>query len=76
MAEASNVVQKRIMVNGVLIKVDVDKRGDGDSKRHGAGKPEDYLLQGDKHLYKPEDWVNFEEDKVFITIPQGATDVA
>ena len=85
MVEVSNVEQKftiEIKVNGVAIKVDEEKllaeKVLEIAKQHGAmpGKPEDYLLQGDQHLYKPEDWVNFEEDKEFITIPEGPTDVA
>ena len=85
MAKVSDMEQKstfEIMVNGVQIKVDVEKlqaeRVLEIAKEHGAmpGKPEDYLLQGEKYLYKPEDWVNFEEDKEFITIPAGPTDVA
>ena len=71
-----------ITVNGVQIKVDVEKllakKVLEKAKEHGAmpGKPEDYQLQGEKGLYKPDDWVNFEEDKDFITIPSGPTDVA
>ena len=85
MTEANNVEQKTtfdITVNGVPIKVDVEKLLAEDvlekAKEHGAmpGKPEDYQLQGEKSLYKPDDWVNFEEDKDFITIPSGPTDVA
>ena len=40
------------------------------------GKPEDYILKGETRQYKPDDWVNLHEDKVFITIPQGSTEVA
>ena len=85
MAEASKVEQKstfEITVNGILIKVAVEKLPAEKvleiAKEHGAmpGQPEDYQLQGDKGLYKADDWVNFEEDKEFITIPQGPTDVA
>ena len=85
MADASKVEQKfsfEIRVNGVPIKVDEEKLLAKEvlekASEHGAmpGKPEDYLLQGDQHLYKPEDWVNFEEDKEFITVPEGPTDVA
>ena len=85
MAEASKVEQTstiEITVNGVQIKVDVEKLLAKDvlemAKEHGAmpGKPQDYQLQGSQRLYKPEDWVNFEEDKEFITIPIGPTDVA
>ena len=71
-----------IKVNGVLIKVDEEKLPAEKvleiAKDYGAmpGKPEDYRLQGDKGLYKPDDWVNFEEDKEFITVPEGPTDVA
>ena len=85
MAEVSEMEQKttfEITVNGVQIKVDVEKLLAKDvlekAKEHGAmpGKPEDYQLQGQERLYKPDDWVNFEEDKEFITIPTGPTDVA
>ena len=85
MVEVSKVEQKSafdIKVNGVAIKVDEEKllaeRVLEIAKDHGAmpGKPEDYLLQGEQRLYKPEDWVTFEEDKNFITIPEGPTDVA
>ena len=85
MAEVSEMEQKttfEIKVNGVQIKVDVEKLLAKDvlekAKEHGAmpGKPEDYQLQGQERLYKPDDWVNFEEDKEFITIPIGPTDVA
>ena len=85
MVEAIDVEQKftfEITVNGVQIKVDVEKLLAKDvletAKGHNAmpGKPEDYQLQGEKGLYKPDDWVNFEEDKDFITIPIGPTDVA
>ena len=84
MAEAIEIEYKpfEITVNGVQIKVDVEKLLAKDvldkAKEQGAmpGKPEDYQLQGDKGLYKSDDWVNFEEDKNFITIPIGPTDVA
>ena len=85
MAEAIEIEYKPtfdITVNGVQIKVEVEKLQAKDvldrAKEHGAmpGKVEDYQLQGDKGLYKSDDWVNFEEDKDFITIPIGPTDVA
>ncbi len=85
MAETSKVEQEttfEITVNGVLIKVDDEKLPAAKvleiAKKHGAmpGKPEDYQLQGERGLYKPDDWVDFKEDKDFITIPQGSTDVA
>lgn len=40
------------------------------------GKPEEYILQGDKGPYKSDDWVNLEEDNQFITIPNTPTPVA
>ena len=40
------------------------------------GKPEDCILKGGKSEYKPDEWVDLSEDKVFITIPQGPTPVA
>ena len=40
------------------------------------GKPDDYILQGDKGKYKPEDRVNLEEDNLFIAIPNKPTPVA
>lgn len=85
MVEAIEVEQKftfEITVNGIQIKVDAEKLLAKEvlekAKAHGAmpGKPEDYQLQGHERLYKSDDWVNFEEDKEFITIPIGPTDVA
>lgn len=48
------------------------------AKKKGAipRKPEDYILQGDKGKYKPEDLVNLPEDNLFITIPNQPTPVA
>lgn len=49
---------------------------------HGAmpGKPEEYLLQGDKGpdkgRYLPENKVDLLEDNVFITVPHTPTPVA
>lgn len=40
------------------------------------GKPEEYILQGDKGEYKWDDWVDLEEDNVFITIPNSPTQIA
>ena len=40
------------------------------------GKPEDYILQGEKGTYKPEDRVNLLEDNLFIAIPNKPTPVA
>lgn len=48
------------------------------AKKNGAipGKPEDYLLQGDKGQYGRNDWVDLEEDNRFIAIPNVSTPVA
>ena len=48
------------------------------AEKNGAipGKPEDYLLQGDKGQYGSDDWVDLEEDNRFITIPNKPTQVA
>ena len=40
------------------------------------GKPEDYILQGDKGQYGWDNWVDLEEDNRFITIPNQPTLVA
>jgi len=40
------------------------------------GKPEEYVLQGDKGQYAPDDLVDLFEDNVFITIPTAPTPVA
>ena len=85
MVEANKVDDKQafeIKVNGVQIEVEEEKLRAIQvleiAKEHGAmpGNPEDYLLQGDKGLYKADDWVNFEEDNQFITIPDRPTAVA
>ena len=48
------------------------------AEKHNAipGKPEDYILQGDKGQYVRDNWVNLEEDNRFITIPNQPTPVA
>jgi len=48
------------------------------AKNKGAfpGKPEDYILEGDKGQYKPNDWVDLVQDKMFITAPNKPTTVA
>ena len=85
MAEKNSTNQKNefeIKVNGVLIKVSKEKLLAKEvlniAKEHNAmpGKPEDYDLQGKKGIYKSGDWVNFSEDKEFITIPNTPTPVA
>ena len=69
-------------VNGVeiqsphqkLVALDVLKLAK--DKEAIPGKPEEYILQGDKGKYKLDDWVDLDEDNVFITIPNTATPVA
>ncbi len=69
-------------INGVQIETPHQKLVAHDilelAEKHNAipGKPEDYTLQGDKGQYKPNDWVDLEEDNDFITIPIAATPVA
>ena len=69
-------------VNGIEIEVKRPKILAGEvlelAEERGAmpGKPEDYILQGDKGPYKSDDWVNLEEDNQFITIPNTPTPVA
>ena len=48
------------------------------AKEKGAipGKPEDYILQGDKGTYKGDALVNLKEDNLFIAIPNKPTQVA
>ena len=48
------------------------------AKQGGAipNNPEEYVLQGDKGIYRGVDRVNLEEDNVFLTIPVSATQVA
>lgn len=47
------------------------------AERHAMpGKPEDYVLQGDKRQYGPDDLVDLLEDNIFITIPTTPTPVA
>ena len=71
-----------IKVNGIEIEV---KRRELTAreilelaKQHGAmpGKPEEYILQGDKGKYGPDDRVDLAEENVFITIPNTPTQVA
>ena len=85
MAELQSVTDKQtfeIEVNGVQIKVNDEKLLAGKilrlAKQHGAmpGDPNDYQLQGEHRLYKADDRVDLREDKQFITIPVGPTDVA
>lgn len=69
-------------VNGVEIHSPLEKIVALDvmqlAKNKGAfpGKPEDYILEGDKGQYKPNDWVDLGQDNVFITAPNKPTTVA
>lgn len=72
----------KFKINGIEIETPHQKLVAHDilelAEKHGAipGKPEDYVLQGDKGEYKNDDWVDLSEDKVFITIPNKSTPVA
>ena len=48
------------------------------AEKNGAipGRLEDYFLQGAKGQYGWGDWVDLEEDNLFITIPNKPTPVA
>lgn len=48
------------------------------AKEKGAipGKPEDYILQGEKDKYENDDLVDLEQDNQSITIPNRPTPVA
>ena len=69
-------------VNGIEIKIGRQKLPASEilklAAEHHAmpGKPEEYVLQGDKGQYGPDDLVNLLEDDVFITIPTAPTPVA
>ncbi len=69
-------------VNGVQIETPQQKLVARDilqlAKEKGAipGKPEGYILQGDKGEYKAGDWVDLSEDNLFIAIPNKPTPVA
>ena len=71
-----------LMVNGIEIETTHEKLVARDilelAAERGAmpGKPEGYILQGDKGQYKPDDWVDLKVDNVFITIPNTPTQVA
>lgn len=82
MAEASETKEYELKVNGIEILTPHQKLVAHDilelAEKHNAmpGKPEEYTLQGDKGMYGWEDWVDLEEDSVFITIPKTPTQVA
>ncbi len=69
-------------VNGIEIKADARKLRARQilalaSDHHAMpGKPNEYVLQGDKGQYAPDDEVDLLEDNVFITIPTTPTPVA
>ena len=41
-----------------------------------SGDPNKYILKGDKGEYGPDDWVDLEEDSVFVAVPNTSTPVA
>ena len=48
------------------------------AEKNGAipGKPEDYILEGAKGRYGWDDWVDLEEDNLFIALSNKPTPVA
>ena len=48
------------------------------AEKHGAipGKPENYILEGAKGQYGWDDWVDLEEDDLFIALSTKSTPVA
>lgn len=71
-----------LKVNGIEMTISHQKLVAHDilelAEKNGAipGKPEDYILQGDKGQYGWDDMVDLEEDNLFITIPNKPTPVA
>ena len=69
-------------LNGVALQTTFEKLVALDilkiARENGAipRKPEDYLLKGQKHEYKPHDWVNLTEDTEFIAVSSSPTMVA
>ena len=85
MAATGDRIENRsyeIKVNGIEIEVKRQEITAGKilelAKERGAvpGNPEEYVLQGDKGRYGPDDLVNLEEDNIFITLPTAPTQVA
>ena len=82
MAESGAQKEFTLKVNGVEIVTPHQKLVAHDilelAEKRGAmpGKPEEYILQGDKGPYGWNDWVDLEEDNVFITIRNTPTQVA
>lgn len=71
-----------LKVNGIEMQMEHEKVVAHDilelAEKEGAipGKPENYLLDGDKGRYGRNDWVNLSEDSVFITLRDTPTQVA
>lgn len=71
-----------LKVNGVEMQMGQEKVVAHDilelAEKEGAipGKPENYVLEGDKGRYGWDDWVNLSEDSVFITLRDAPTQVA
>ena len=69
-------------VNGVEIEVPQKKLAAREilklAKDKGAipGKPDDYVLQGEKEQYQPDDLIDLDKDSECITIPVTPTSVA
>ena len=71
-----------IKVNGEEIITDRQELKAGEilelAKQHGAipGKPEEYVLRGEKQEYGWDDRVDVAQDKIFIAILNTPTQVA
>ena len=82
MAAVDKKKEFNFKVNGIEIETPHQKLVAHDilelAEKRGAmpGKPEEYILQGDKGQYGLNDWVDLEEDNVFITISRKPTPVA
>ena len=85
MTEASEKVESQsfeVKVNGIQFEVEQQIVKAGVilelAAKHGAmpGKPEEYILQGDKGEYGWEDSIDLLQDSIFITIPNTPTQVA
>ena len=82
MAERIPREEFQLKVNGIEIETPHQKLVARDilelAAEHGAmpGKPDEYILQGDKGPYKQDDWVDLEVDNEFITIRNTPTQVA
>ena len=71
-----------IKVNGEEITTDRQELKAGEilelAKQHGAipGKPEEYVLRGEKREYGWEDTVDVAQDNIFIAILNTPTQIA